>query len=64
MILAGVLSKIFRLSLSASVDRILGAFWFFRGCLLTSIFVLGGQLTSAPESEWWNRSNLIPILNY
>ena len=61
MILAGVLSKIFRLSLSASVDRILGAsFGFFRGCLLTSIFVLGGQLTSAPESEWWNRSNLIP----
>ena len=35
-------------------------FGFFRGCLLTSIFVLGGQLTSAPESEWWNRSDLIP----
>ena len=61
MILARILSKIFRLSLSARIDRILGAsFGFFRGCLLTSIFVLSGQLTSAPESEWWNRSNLIP----
>tara|TARA_B100001115_G_C15417940_1_gene195865 strand:- start:16 stop:282 length:267 start_codon:yes stop_codon:yes gene_type:complete len=61
MILARVLSKIFRLSLSTRIDRILGAsFGFFRGCLLTSIFVLGGQLTSAPESEWWKKSNLIP----
>ena len=61
MILARILSKIFRFSFSAKIDRILGAsFGFFRGCLLTSIFVLGAQLTSAPESEWWNRSNLIP----
>lgn len=61
MVLARILSKIFRLSLSAKIDRILGAsFGFFRGCLLTSVFVLGGQLTSAPESEWWSRSNLIP----
>ena len=61
MILARILSKIFRLSLSTKIDRILGAsFGFFRGCLLTSIFVLGGQLTNAPESDWWNRSNLIP----
>ena len=60
MILARILSKIFRLSLSAKIDRILGAsFGFFRGCLLTSIFVLGGQLTNAPESDWWIRSNLI-----
>ena len=61
MILARILSKIFRLSLSTKIDRILGAsFGFFRGCLLTSIFVLGGQLTNAPESDWWIRSNLIP----
>ena len=61
MILSRILSKVFRLSLSARIDRILGAFFgFIRGCLLTSIFVLGGQLTSAPESEWWNRSDLIP----
>jgi membrane protein required for colicin V production len=61
MIFSRILSKIFRLTLSSKIDRILGAcFGFFRGCLLTSIFVLGGQLTSAIESEWWNRSNLVP----
>jgi len=61
MIVAKVLSRIFRLSLSAKIDRVLGAvFGLFRGCILTAILVLGGQLTSAVETNWWKDSNYIP----
>ena len=61
MIVARILSRIFRLSLSAKIDRVLGAvFGFFRGCILTAILVLGGQLTSAVEADWWKDSNYIP----
>jgi len=61
MIVARVLSRIFRLSFSTKIDRILGAvFGLFRGCILTAILVLGGQLTNAAEMDWWKDSNYIP----
>jgi len=61
MIIAKLLSKIFRLSLSAKIDRILGAvFGFFRGAILLAIIVMGGQLTSFQEKTWWNESLYIP----
>jgi len=61
MIVAKLLSRIFRLSLSTRIDRVLGAmFGLFRGCILTAVLVLGGQLTSAVEMDWWKDSNYIP----
>ncbi len=61
MFVARILSKIFRLSLSSKIDRFLGAcFGFLRGCILTAIFVLAGELTTATEKKWWDESNLIP----
>ena len=61
MITARILSKIFRLSISAKIDRILGAlFGFCRGAILLAVVVLGGQLTNAVEKEWWVNSQYIP----
>ena len=61
MFVARILSKIFRLSLSSRIDRFLGAcFGFLRGCILTAIFVLAGELTPATDRKWWDESNLIP----
>ena len=61
MILGKVLSKIFRLSVSAKIDRILGAlFGFCRGSILLAIIVLGGKLTNSVEKEWWTNSQYIP----
>ena len=61
MITARILSKIFRLSISAKIDRILGAlFGFCRGAILLAVMVLGGQLTNAVEKEWWINSQYIP----
>ena len=61
MIVARILSKIFRLSISAKIDRILGAlFGFCRGAILLAVVVLGGQLTNAVEKEWWVNSQYIP----
>lgn len=61
MITARILSKIFRLSISVKIDRILGAlFGFCRGAILLAVMVLGGQLTNAVEKEWWVNSQYIP----
>ena len=61
MITARILSKIFRLSVSVTTDRIMGAlFGFCRGSILLAIIVLGGQLTNAVEKEWWVNSQYIP----
>ena len=61
MITARILSKIFRLSVSVKIDRIMGAvFGFCRGAILLAIIVLGGQLTNAVEKEWWVNSQYIP----
>ena len=61
MITARILSKIFRLSVSVKIDRIMGAvFGFCRGAILLAIIVLGGQLTNAVEKEWWINSQYIP----
>ena len=61
MLTARVLSKVFRLSLSAKIDRILGAgFGLIRGAILLVIIVLGGQLTNVTEEEWWIDSLYIP----
>ena len=61
MITARILSKIFRLSVSVKIDRIMGAlFGFCRGAILLAIIVLGGQLTNAVERDWWINSQYIP----
>lgn len=61
MIVARILSKIFRLSVSVKIDRIMGAvFGFCRGAILLAVMVLGGQLTNAVEKEWWVNSQYIP----
>ena len=61
MIVARILSKIFRLSVSVKIDRIMGAlFGFCRGSILLAIIVLGGQLTNAVERDWWINSQYIP----
>ena len=61
MIVARILSKIFRLSVSVKIDRIMGAlFGFCRGAILLAIIVLGGQLTNAVERDWWINSQYIP----
>ena len=61
MIIARLLSKIFRLSLSAKIDRIFGAvFGCFRGAILLAIIVMGGQLTSFQEKAWWIESSYVP----
>ena len=61
MITARILSKIFRLSVSVTTDRIMGAlFGFCRGSILLAIIVLGGQLTNAVERDWWINSQYIP----
>ena len=61
MITARILSKIFRLSVSVTTDRIMGAlFGVCRGSILLAIIVLGGQLTNAVERDWWINSQYIP----
>ena len=61
MIIAKILSKVFRLSVSAKIDRMLGAlFGFCRGSILLAVLVLGGQLTNLVEKDWWMNSQYIP----
>jgi membrane protein required for colicin V production len=61
MIISRLLSKIFRLSLSAKIDRIFGAiFGCFRGAILLAIIVMGVQLTSFQEKAWWIESSYVP----
>jgi membrane protein required for colicin V production len=57
-------SKLVRLSALDGTDRSLGAlFGFGRGALLLGVFVIGGQLASFDQDEWWKNSRLIPYGN-
>ena len=63
--LGGLLSwgvaKLMRLSVLSGTDRLLGMlFGFCRGVILVSALVLGGQMTDADDSDWWQKSALIP----
>jgi membrane protein required for colicin V production len=54
-------SKLVRLSALDGTDRSLGAlFGFGRGALLLGVFIVGGQLASFEQDDWWKNSRLIP----
>jgi len=55
------LSKLVRLSILSSTDRVLGmVFGFFRSVLLTGLAVIGGQFFGFDEDGWWQHSAFIP----
>ena len=59
------ISKIIRLSVLSGVDRILGAiFGFCRSAVLIAIFIIGGQLASFDNDDWWLKSRLLPYGSY
>lgn len=54
-------SRLVRLSALSGTDRSLGAlFGFGRGTLLIGVFIIGGQLASFDQDNWWRNSKLIP----
>lgn len=54
-------SRLVRLSALNGTDRSLGAlFGFCRGALLLGVFIIGGQLASFDQDNWWRNSKLIP----
>lgn len=54
-------SRLMRLSVLNGTDRALGGlFGFCRGAILVGVFIIGGQLASFDNDEWWARSRLIP----
>lgn len=58
-------SKLVRLSLLSGVDRALGAvFGLCRGAVLIGVFIIGGQLASFDNDNWWRSSKLIPYGTY
>jgi membrane protein required for colicin V production len=59
------ISKIIRLSILSGMDRILGAiFGFGRSAILIAIFIIGGQLASFNNDDWWLKSRLLPYGSY
>jgi membrane protein required for colicin V production len=55
-------SRLVRLSALNGTDRSLGAlFGFCRGALLLGVFIIGGQLASFDQDNWWRNSKLIPF---
>ena len=59
------MSKIIRLSVLSGMDRILGAiFGFCRSAVLIAIFIIGGQLASFDNDDWWLKSRLLPYGSY
>ena len=55
------LSKLMRLSVLNGTDRALGGvFGFGRGAVLVGVFIIGGQLASFDNDDWWRTSRLIP----
>lgn len=54
-------SRLVRMSALNGTDRSLGAlFGFLRGALLLGVFIIGGQLASFDQDDWWRSSKLIP----
>lgn len=54
-------SRLVRMSALDGTDRSLGAlFGFCRGALLLGVFIIGGQLASFDQDNWWKSSRLIP----
>jgi membrane protein required for colicin V production len=55
------ISKLVRLSVLNSFDRLLGSgFGALRGLLLVALFVIGGQFSGFDNDEWWLSSRLLP----
>lgn len=55
------LSKLIRMSVISSVDRLMGAaFGALRGILLVAIVMIGGQFSGFDNDEWWLKSRLLP----
>ncbi len=55
------ISKLIRLSILSSVDRLLGsAFGAVRGILLVALIVIGGQFSEFDNDKWWRQSRLLP----
>lgn len=55
------LAKVTRLSVLNGTDRALGGvFGFCRGAVLVGVFIIGGQLASFDNDNWWRNSRLIP----
>ncbi len=55
------ISKLVRLSLLSSLDRLLGSlFGVLRGILVVALFVIGGQFSGFDNDEWWLQSRLLP----
>lgn len=59
------ISKLVRLSVLSSTDRIFGMlFGFCRGVILVALFVIGAQYANFDNDPWWRRSQLIPFAEY
>ena len=57
------LSKLFKVTGIAFIDRLFGAlFGFGRGVLIMSIVVILGGATALPKEAWWKNSVLAPML--
>jgi membrane protein required for colicin V production len=55
------ISKLVRLSVLNSIDRLLGSvFGALRGILLAALFVLTGQFAGFDNDDWWQKSRLLP----
>jgi membrane protein required for colicin V production len=55
------ISKLVRLSVLSSVDRLLGSlFGALRAILLVALFVIGGQFSGFDNDDWWSQSRLLP----
>ena len=55
------ISKLVRLSVLSSVDRLLGSlFGALRAILLVALFVIGGQFSGFNNDDWWSQSRLLP----
>jgi membrane protein required for colicin V production len=54
-------ARLVRLSALNGTNRALGAmFGFCRGAILLGVFIIGGQLASFDQDDWWRSSKLIP----
>ena len=55
------ISKLVRLSILSSIDRMVGSiFGVARGVLFVALFILGGQFAGFDNDHWWEASKTIP----
>jgi membrane protein required for colicin V production len=58
------IAKLVRLSVLSGTDRALGmAFGLCRGIVLVAVFIIGGQLASFDQDNWWRQSRFIPHIS-